>query len=66
MDSYVETENPQKRLDARSDFDEWANAVVAAVKTHRSRFGEVAGKTPAQSRTGLRRRARRMLTKIAD
>ena len=30
------------RLDARLDFDEWANQVVAAVKTHRLRFGESA------------------------
>jgi hypothetical protein len=63
------SKTPQKRLDARSDFDEWANTVVAAVKTHKSRldeFGEFASKTPAQSRTGLRRWASRMLTKIAD
>ena len=32
----------KKRLDARLDFDEWANQVVAAVKTHRLRFVESA------------------------
>jgi hypothetical protein len=46
MDSDVYTANTEwvskKRLDARLDFDEWANQVVAAVKTHRLRFGESA------------------------
>jgi hypothetical protein len=54
----------KKRLDARSDFDEWANRVVAAVKAHRSRFGASAGGAPAQSRIGLRRWPPRVLTKI--
>jgi hypothetical protein len=46
MGSDVYTGNTEwvskKRLDARSDFDKWANQVVAAVKTHRLRFGESA------------------------
>jgi hypothetical protein len=46
MGSDVYTGNTErvskKRLDARLDFDEWANQVVAAVKTHRLRFGESA------------------------
>jgi len=54
------------RLDAQSDFYEWANDVVAAVKTHRLRFGESAGKASAQHRPGLRRWASHMLTKIED
>jgi hypothetical protein len=33
----------EKSVGARPDFDEWANHVVAAVKTHRSRFGASAG-----------------------
>jgi hypothetical protein len=56
----------KERLDARSDFDEWANQVVAAVKTHRSRFGASASEAPAQSRIGLRRYVSRVATKIAD
>jgi len=56
----------RERLGARSDFDEWANAVVAAVKKHRSRFGASPGGVHARSRTGLRRWASRILTKIAD
>jgi hypothetical protein len=55
----------RERLGARSDFDEWANAVVAAVKKHRSRFGAYSGEAPAQGRTSLRKWASRMLTKIA-
>jgi hypothetical protein len=51
----------KERLDARSGFDEWANQVVAAVKTHRLRFGESAGRAPAQNRSGLSRWASRML-----
>jgi hypothetical protein len=66
MNSYVYAKNPQMRVDAWPDFDEWANTVVAAVKTHRLRFGESAGKASAHSRTGLRRWASRMLTKIKD
>ena len=56
----------RERLGARSDFDEWANAVVAAVKKHRSRFGASPDGVHARSRTGLRRWASRILTKIAD
>jgi hypothetical protein len=54
----------KERLDTRSDFDVWANQVVAAVKTHRSRFGASANEQP--SRTGLRRWASRVVTNIAD
>jgi hypothetical protein len=56
----------RERLGARSDFDEWANAVVAAVKKHRTRFGASPDAASRRSRTGLRRWASRMLTKIAD
>jgi hypothetical protein len=56
----------KERLGARSDFDEWANAVVVAVKKHRSRHGASPDGTPARSRIGLRRWASRVLTKIAD
>jgi hypothetical protein len=56
----------KERLGARSDFDEWANAVVAAVKKHRSRYGASPDEAPAPSRFGLRRWASRMLTKIAE
>jgi hypothetical protein len=56
----------KERLGARSDFDEWANTVVAAVKKHRSRFGASPGGEPGQSRTGLRKWASRVLTKSAD
>jgi len=46
MGSDVYTGNTEwvskKRLDARLDFDEWANQVVAAVKTHRLRLSESA------------------------
>jgi hypothetical protein len=52
----------KKSLDTRSDFDEWANQVVAALKTHRLHFGESAGQaSPAQNPTGLSRWASRML-----
>jgi hypothetical protein len=53
------------RLGARSDFDEWANTVVAAVKKHRTRSGGSPGAVHAQDHTGLRRWVSRMLTKIA-
>jgi hypothetical protein len=56
----------RERLGARSDFDEWTNAVVAAVKKHRSRFGGSSAGTSGQARSGLRRWASRKLTKIAD
>jgi hypothetical protein len=56
----------KERLGARSDFDEWANSVVAAVKKHGSRFGPSPNGAPEKGRTGLRRWASRMLTKIAD
>lgn len=56
----------KKRLDSRSDFDEWANRVVAAVKTHRLRFDASAYMAPVQSRPGIRRWASRMFTKVAD
>jgi hypothetical protein len=58
----------KERLGVRSDFDEWANAVVAAVKKHRSRFdaSPSPGAEHGRSRNGLRRWASRMLTKIAD
>jgi FAD/FMN-containing dehydrogenase len=56
----------RERLGARSDFDEWANAVVAAVKKHRSRFGASPSAAHGRGRTGLRRFASRMRTKIAD
>jgi hypothetical protein len=53
----------KKRLDARSDFGEWANQVVAAVKTHRLHFAESARPaSPAQHPTGLSRWASRMLS----
>ena len=53
----------KKRLDARSDFDEWANQVLATVKTHRLHFAESAGRaSPAQHPTGLSRWASRMLS----
>ena len=56
MGSDVYTGNTEwvskERLAARSGFDEWANQVVAAVKTHRLRFGESA-------RSGERERDRR-------
>lgn len=55
----------KERIGARPDFDEWATAVVTAVKKHRLRFGTSPGEDPAQSRTGLRKWASRMLTKIA-
>jgi hypothetical protein len=66
MNSYVYAKTRQIRVDAWPDFDEWAKTVVAAVKTHWSRFGESAGRASAQSRTGLRRWASRMLTKLED
>jgi hypothetical protein len=56
----------EMRLDAQSDFYEWANHVVAAIRTHRLRFGESAAKASAQHGTGLRRWASHMLTKIED
>jgi hypothetical protein len=53
----------KKRLDARSDFSEWANQVVSAVKTHRLHFAESPGRaSPAQHPTGLSRWASRMLS----
>ena len=66
MNSYVYAENRQMRVDAWPDFDEWAKTVVAAVKTHRLGFGESPSEAPAQTRTGLRRWASHMLTKITD
>jgi hypothetical protein len=54
-----------ERLGARSDFDEWADAVVAALKKHRLRAGAAPGGLGAQDRAGLRRWVSRMLTKIA-
>jgi hypothetical protein len=66
MNSYVYAMDRErvskKRLDARSDFDEWANQVVAALKTHRLQFAESAGQaSPSQNPTGLSRWASRML-----
>ena len=55
----------KERLGARSDFDEWANTVVATVKKHRLRSGGAPGEAGAQDRTGLRRWLSRMRTKIA-
>ena len=42
MNSYVFAKTSQMRVDAWPDFDEWAKIVVAAVTTHRLRFGESA------------------------
>jgi hypothetical protein len=56
----------KERLGTRSDFDEWANAVVAAVKKHRSRFGGSPAEAQERGRSGIRRWASRKLTKIAD
>lgn len=66
MNSYVYTKNGksvrEKRLGGSSDFDEWANQVVAALKTHRLQFGESAGQaSPSQNPTGLSRWASRVL-----
>lgn len=55
----------RERLGARSDFDEWANTVVEALKNHRARSSESSGVVPVQGRFGLRRLVSRMLTKIA-
>jgi hypothetical protein len=56
------SKTPQNRLDARSDFDEWARSIVAAVETHRSPWS----KAPTQTRFGLRGWVSRVFTKIAD
>jgi hypothetical protein len=55
----------KERLGARSDFDEWATTVVAAVKKHRLRSAGAPDGVGAEDRTGLRRWVSRMLTKIA-
>ena len=66
MNSYVYAMDRErvskKRLYAQSDFDEWANQVVAALKTHRLQFGESAGQaSPSQNPTGHSRWASRVL-----
>lgn len=55
----------RQRLGARSDFDEWADSVVAAVKKHRLRSGGSPSALGEPDQTGLRRWVSRMITKIA-
>lgn len=56
----------KERLGARPDFDEWANAVVEAVRKNRSRIGDYSSEHAARSGRGVRRWALRKLMKIAD
>lgn len=55
----------EKRLGARSDFDEWASAVVTSVKKHRRRHGASPSEESGRDVFGLRRWASRMRAKIA-
>ncbi len=55
----------RQRLGARSDFDEWAESVVAAVKKHRLRSGGSPRALDEPDQNGLRRWVSRVITKIA-